>query len=286
MRKITNLTEAFDNLKNIDKPKKLRENLNPDTIYDYIDEYVSMERLGSIALTWLSADELVDMLEANGYEDEDEFEESLKDNSKNKSLSEDFIISPEKEYTSKSGHKILIKDVIPYVSEYDGTAYLEIKYDYKLNGSDEWKSSKCNQHDLFKMLTESPKNESLKEDFDKNLPDYDDSLGFKLTLPKSIVISAEWTNKKFSDGIPVLKAFNGKDSKFLDDIKIKKGTPFYINPYYERVYFPYRNGWATITSEELYYCGIDDEWTEDKLINHPSGKYDFVVDESLKDNKQ
>lgn len=77
MKKITNLTEAFDSLKNIDNPKKLKENLNPDTIYDYIDEYVSMERLGSIALTWLSADELVDMLEANGYEDEDEFEESL-----------------------------------------------------------------------------------------------------------------------------------------------------------------------------------------------------------------
>ena len=206
MRKITNLTEAFNSLKNIDKPKSLKEDLNPNTIYDYIDEYVSMEHLGLMALKWLSANELVDMLKANGYEDEDEFEESLKDNSKNKSLS---------------------------------------------------------------------------EDFDKNLPDYDDDLGFKLTLPKSIIISGEWTNKKFSDGIPVLKAFNGKDSKFLDDIKIKKGTPFYINPYYERVYFPYRNGWATITSEELYYCGIDDEWTEDKLINHPSGKYDFVVDESL-----
>ena len=154
MRKITNLTEAFNSLKNIDKPKSLKEDLNPNTIYDYIDEYVSMERLGLMALKWLSASELVDMLEANGYEDEDEFEESLKDNSKKESLKEDFIISPEKEYTSKSGHKILIKDVIPYVSEYDGTAHLEIKYDYKLNGSNEWKSSKCNQYDLFKMLTD------------------------------------------------------------------------------------------------------------------------------------
>lgn len=68
MRKITNLTEAFNSLKNIDKPKKLEENLNPLTIYDYIDECVGMERLGLMALKWLSSTELVDMLEANGID--------------------------------------------------------------------------------------------------------------------------------------------------------------------------------------------------------------------------
>lgn len=72
MRKITNLTEAFNSLNNIDKPKVLKEDLNPNTIHDYIDEFVSMEDLGLMALKWMSANELVDMLEANGYDDFDD----------------------------------------------------------------------------------------------------------------------------------------------------------------------------------------------------------------------
>lgn len=69
-------------------------------------------------------------------------------------LDEDLLISPEKEYLSKSGHRLLIKDVEPYVSEYDGSANLRIKYDYKLKGSDEWGSSECNHYDFFNMLKE------------------------------------------------------------------------------------------------------------------------------------
>ena len=70
------------------------------------------------------------------------------------SLEEDLIISPNKEYLSKSGHRLLIKEVDPYISEYDGTANLRIKYDYKLVGSDEWGSSECNHKDFFNMLLE------------------------------------------------------------------------------------------------------------------------------------
>ena len=88
MRKITNLTEAFDSLNNMNKPKVLKEDLNPNTIHDYIDEFVDMEDLGLMALKWLSSDELVDMLEANGYEDVNEFYESIKYSLKKKSLKE------------------------------------------------------------------------------------------------------------------------------------------------------------------------------------------------------
>lgn len=55
-----------------DFDESLKEDLNPNTIHDYIDNYVNMEDLGLMALKWMSADELVDMLEANGYDDFDD----------------------------------------------------------------------------------------------------------------------------------------------------------------------------------------------------------------------
>lgn len=68
MRKITNLTEAFNNLKDI----KLKEDLNPNTVRDYIYDYVSMEDLGLMAYKWMSTQDLFDMLVANGYDDFDD----------------------------------------------------------------------------------------------------------------------------------------------------------------------------------------------------------------------
>lgn len=70
------------------------------------------------------------------------------------SLNEDLIISPNKEYMSKSGHRLVVKEVDPYISEYDGTANLRIKYDYKLKNSNKWGSSECNHKDFFNMLKE------------------------------------------------------------------------------------------------------------------------------------
>ena len=67
-------------------------------------------------------------------------------------LKEDYKISPDTEYQSKSGHKLIIKEVDPYISEYDGEANLRITYAYKLKDSNEWKTSKCNHKDFFNML--------------------------------------------------------------------------------------------------------------------------------------
>lgn len=81
--------------------ESLKEDLNPNTIHDYIDNSVSMEDLGLMAYKWLPSDELVAMLEANGYKDASEFEESLKGNGKKKSLKE-----ARWSYTLKSGSEL------------------------------------------------------------------------------------------------------------------------------------------------------------------------------------
>ena len=49
--------------------KELKEDLDPNTIHDFIDVNVPMEYLGEMAYKWLSSDELVAMLEANGWDD-------------------------------------------------------------------------------------------------------------------------------------------------------------------------------------------------------------------------
>lgn len=73
---------------------------------------------------------------------------------KDESLKEDWALEPGKTFRSKSNNEITIKEVIPYVSEYDGTPSLRIKYDYVLNNG-KFGSSECSAKDLFNMLNES-----------------------------------------------------------------------------------------------------------------------------------
>lgn len=47
----------------------LKEDLDPNSIHDFIDANVPMEDLGQMAYRWLTSDELVAMLEANGWDD-------------------------------------------------------------------------------------------------------------------------------------------------------------------------------------------------------------------------
>lgn len=147
------LEEAYKHLSNREKQVYIDIINNPeecediDDLKDIVHEIFFYDKALFAMMNKFPKDASFEELKANKIA-------ILKDSMLDESLNEDLIISPEKEYQSKSGHRILIKDVTPYISEYDGTANLRIKYDYKLAGSDEWGSSECNQYDLFKMLNE------------------------------------------------------------------------------------------------------------------------------------
>lgn len=162
------------------KDSMLDESLNEDKIADKIisnQDSKEMTRRAIKMLKNLGGD----------YKDlEKEFEQTYHEKVFNESLEEDLVISPEKEYQSKSGHRILIKDVTPYMSEYDGTANLRIKYDYKLAGSDEWGSSECNQYDLFKMLN---------EDYERNDDEWGDPYSFDEVERELKKLTNNWSDE-------------------------------------------------------------------------------------------
>lgn len=79
-------------------------------------------------------------------------EDSVEDVEIKESLSEGFL-TVGKELTSKSGHKIKITAITPVMSEYDGSPYIGIDYDYELTDGRKG-SSNCDTVDLFKMLQE------------------------------------------------------------------------------------------------------------------------------------
>lgn len=86
--------------------ESLEEDLDPNNIHDFIDNWVSMDELGRMAYKWMSAGELADMLEANGYDEVevDELEESL-------SLNEDysnFIGHPLKDFLRTLDHRVKV----------------------------------------------------------------------------------------------------------------------------------------------------------------------------------
>lgn len=56
-------------LKDMKLKESLQEDLDPTTVHDFIDSNLPMEDLGEMAYRWLSSDELVEMLEANGWDD-------------------------------------------------------------------------------------------------------------------------------------------------------------------------------------------------------------------------
>lgn len=85
---------------------------------------------------------------------------------KDESLKEDWRLDPGTTLRSKSGNEITIKDVVPYVSEYDGSVNLKISYSYVLTDG-RFGSSVCDSIDLFNMLNESV-NEELTEEVDED----------------------------------------------------------------------------------------------------------------------
>lgn len=64
-----------------DDVQMITEDLDPNSIHDYIDELVPMEDLGQMAYKWMSSQELCDMLEANGYDSLEEARLSVSESS-------------------------------------------------------------------------------------------------------------------------------------------------------------------------------------------------------------
>jgi hypothetical protein len=139
-----------ESLSNINEDYSTRE--YSDQLYDMIeDDMVDAKKIAEDLIYWCSEEDVREYMRVNDLilngEDVDESLEK-------KSLSEDWALEPGKTFRSKSNNEITIKEVIPYVSEYDGTPSLRIKYDYVLNNG-KFGSSECSAKDLFNMLTES-----------------------------------------------------------------------------------------------------------------------------------
>ena len=93
---------------------------------------------------------------------------ALADSKKDESLTEDWRLDPGATLRSKSGNEITINNVVPYVSEYDGSVHLKISYSYVLTDG-RFGSSVCDSIDLFNML-----NESVNEKLIEEVEDEDD----------------------------------------------------------------------------------------------------------------
>lgn len=127
-----------------------------------------------------------------------------------KSLSEDFSVEPGKVFTSKSGHKIVIKSVVPYISSYNGEPSLRINYDFELT-SGESGNDECSAWDLFNMLHEDLNlleyvNEEDEEDDDYTVYDLLNDRLFGYGINKSN-FRVKW---KFAEVEPTVKTRDGK----------------------------------------------------------------------------
>ena len=138
-------------------------------------------------------------------DDDEEYDESLE----KKSLSEDFSVEPGKVFTSKSGHKIVIKSVVPYIT-YKGDAYLRINYDFELKNGESG-NDECSEYDLFNMLHEDLNlleyvNEEDAEDDEYTVYDLLNDRLFGYGINKSN-FRVKW---KFAEIEPTVKTRDGK----------------------------------------------------------------------------
>lgn len=101
------------------KAEFVKEDLDPNRIHDYIDEFVPMEDLGKMAYKWLSSDELVEMLVANGYYDfDDDFEESLNEAKLNESSIQDMISAFENKIDELEGTNESLEESVDLKEDY------------------------------------------------------------------------------------------------------------------------------------------------------------------------
>lgn len=153
--------------------KALEEELDPNSIHDYIDELVPMEDLGQMAYRWMSAQELCDMLEANGY---DSLDEDLSSNRLTEAKLSDMLAAFEDKIEElEDMHESLNEDAeggdVPLADLFD-------KYD--------------------EIMDKVDKNESLEESVNLT-EDYSNFLGrplkdFLNTLPCDVKVNIDYTD--------------------------------------------------------------------------------------------
>lgn len=175
--KFDDVMYALDDELASSKARYFKEDLNPNMIYDYIDNYVSMQELGEMSYRWLSSSELTDMLEANGYEDFDD--ESLYESKSNRlteaKLSDMLAAFEDKIEELEDMHESLNEDAeggdVPLADLFD-------KYD--------------------EIMDKVDKNESLEESVNLT-EDYSNFLGrplkdFLNTLPCDVKVNIDYTD--------------------------------------------------------------------------------------------
>lgn len=208
--------------------KSLKENTSFDSIYQELKSFMRFKGYDvedhDTAQYLAAAAEYIGMSRENGdwYSLEDWYKDTkmnypedlkdlkLKESLEKKSLSEDFSVEPGKVFTSKSGHKITIKSVVPYISSYNGEPSLKINYDFEMTNGKSG-NSECNARDLFNMLNEDFNlleyvNEEDVEDDDYTVYDLLNDRLFGYGINKSN-FRVKW---KFAEVEPTVKTRDGK----------------------------------------------------------------------------
>lgn len=131
-----------------------------DWLSDHEQLWADCERHFHTDPNWLSADELESFICEHEQACKDyarAFGFSLEENLK-EGLKSDIKLSPGKELTTKSGHKIIIDSVNVYFNPDNGSSDIYIDYSYKLADGEEGKGDYCTPQDLMYMLQEDMRN--------------------------------------------------------------------------------------------------------------------------------
>lgn len=217
-----NYDESLEEKKENTKKKHICEEYNTreytDRLFDMVEnDMLDDKTVLKSLMYWISEDDIHKFMKLNDllWDEDDEDDEDIDESLEKKSLDEDWVLEPGKEYTSKSGNKIIIKSVIPYVSEYDGSAFIKIDYDYELvNGKTG--SSTCNEKDFFNMLIES-KTENLMEYVEEDQVEDDDYTVYDLLNDRLFGYGLNKSNFrlkwKFAEVEPIIKTKDGKTKR-------------------------------------------------------------------------
>ena len=146
----------------------LKEDLDPNSIHDFIDANVPMEDLGLMAYKWLTSDELVAMLEANGWDD---LSDMLEEQASLKEETVETMIDAFKDKIDElEGTNESLKEDVPLDDLYD-------KYEEVMDKLDADDSLEESIQDKSEKVDNSNFNVPLQEDANKLTEDYSSYIG-------------------------------------------------------------------------------------------------------------